>query len=81
MTESDFEQLRQTMANRWNEGDAPQAAECFSEDAVYMEPPDKQHYRGRNELYEFFAKRQEPRVEIGVREENNEKVFFVKDKW
>ena len=55
MTETEFEQLMQTIADGWNEGNARKAADCFSEDAVYVEPPDKQLYRGRDELYEFFG--------------------------
>lgn len=55
MTETEFEQLMQTIANGWNEGDAHKAAHCFSEDAIYVEPPDKQLYRGREELFEFFG--------------------------
>ena len=52
---ADFEKLMQTIANGWNEGDARKAADCFSEDAIYVEPPEKQLYRGRTELYEFFG--------------------------
>ena len=37
----------QTIADGWNEGNAPQAADCFSEDAIYVEPPEKQLYHGR----------------------------------
>ncbi len=45
----------QTIADGWNEGNAPQAADCFSEDAIYVEPPEKQLYHGRSELYEYFG--------------------------
>jgi ketosteroid isomerase-like protein len=45
----------QIVADGWNEGDSRKAADCFSEDAVYVEPPDKQLYHGRAELYEFFG--------------------------
>ena len=45
----------QTIANGWNEGNAQKAADCFSEDAIDVEPPDKQLYHGRAELYEFFG--------------------------
>ena len=54
-TFEEFKQLMQTVADGWNGGDAHKAAECFSEDAVYVEPPDKQLYHGRAELYEFFG--------------------------
>jgi ketosteroid isomerase-like protein len=51
----EFEELMQTIAASWNEGDARKAADCFSDDAIYVEPPDKQVYRSRAELYEFFG--------------------------
>lgn len=50
-----FRQLMNTLADGWNTGNARQAAECFTEDAIYVEPPDKQIYRGRAELYRFFG--------------------------
>ena len=50
-----FQQLMQTIADGWNEGDARKAADCFSEDAIYVEPPEKQLYHGRAELHEFFG--------------------------
>ena len=34
----EFRQLMQTVADGWNEGDAHKAADCFSQDAVYVEP-------------------------------------------
>ena len=51
----EFERLMQTIAAGWNEGNARKAADCFSEDAIYVEPPDKQLYLGRAELHEFFG--------------------------
>ena len=45
----------QTVSDGWNESNARKAADCFSEDALYVEPPDWQFYRGRAELYEFFG--------------------------
>lgn len=55
ITTKEFEHLMQTVSDGWKEGNARKAADCFSEDAVYVEPPDKQLYRGRAELYEFFG--------------------------
>jgi ketosteroid isomerase-like protein len=52
---AEFERLMRTIAQGWNEGNARQAADCFTEDAIYVEPPEKQLYRGREELYEFFG--------------------------
>jgi len=54
-TFKDFECLMQTVAEGWIEGNAHKAASCFSENAIYVEPPDKQFYHGRAELYEFFG--------------------------
>lgn len=53
--DAEFRALLQRLAAGWNEGNARQAADCFTEDAVYTEPPDKQEYRGRQRLYEFFG--------------------------
>jgi hypothetical protein len=38
-----------------NEGNARKAADCFPSDAVYMEPPDRQVYKGREAPFEFFG--------------------------
>jgi len=54
-TNNEFKRLMQTVADGWNEGDARKSADCLSEDAVYVEPPEKQIYRGRVELHEFFG--------------------------
>lgn len=43
------------MAEGWNEGNARKAADCFSENAIYSQPPDKQLYRGREALFKFFG--------------------------
>ncbi len=52
---SEFERLMQTIAHGWNTSNARQAADCFNEDAIYIEPPEKQLYQSRVELYEFFG--------------------------
>lgn len=62
MTATQFNQLMQTIADGWNEGNARKAADCFSPDAMYIEPPDKQVYRGRDELYEFFGGDNDPEI-------------------
>jgi ketosteroid isomerase-like protein len=54
-TTAKFRAVMNTLAQAWNEGDARRAADCFTEDAVYIEPPDKQIYRGREALYRFFG--------------------------
>lgn len=50
-----FRQLLETIAGAWNEGDTASALACFTDDARYTEPPDAQHYEGRQELFEFFG--------------------------
>jgi len=51
----EFKELLFRVAEGWNSGDAQAAANCFTPDAVYIEPPDQQLYEGRKELYEFFG--------------------------
>ncbi|WP_394850557.1 nuclear transport factor 2 family protein [Pendulispora brunnea] len=55
-----FRNLMQTVADGWNEGNSRKSANCFSEGAIYMEPPDAQFYEGRESLYEFFGGKQQP---------------------
>ncbi|TQV68187.1 nuclear transport factor 2 family protein [Exilibacterium tricleocarpae] len=50
-----FERLLNRVADDWNRGDARAAADCFTPDAVYIEPPDRQLYEGRQALFEFFG--------------------------
>lgn len=50
-----FKKLMQTVADGWNKGNAKKAASCFTINAIYSEPPDKQLYKGRNNLYEYFG--------------------------
>jgi ketosteroid isomerase-like protein len=60
ITVAEFKSLMQTVADAWNEGDAKKAADCYTEDAIYTEPPDKQVYVGRKALYEFFGGDRKP---------------------
>jgi ketosteroid isomerase-like protein len=66
ITANGFESLMQTVADGWNEGDAKKAADCYTEDAIYTEPPDKQVYVGRKALYKFFGgdKKPEPPMKM-----------------
>ena len=66
MTETEFERLMQTIADGWNEGNPRKAADCFSMDAIYVEPPEKQLYHGRDELYEFFGGDQSPDIPMNM---------------
>ncbi len=56
MMQEGFRRLLQTVADGWNAGDARMAASCFTEDAVYVEPPDRQRYVGRQQLADFFGR-------------------------
>jgi hypothetical protein len=56
MTQEEFRRLLRTVADGWNAGDARMAADCFTEDAVYVEPPDRQWYMGRQQLPDFFGR-------------------------
>ena len=51
----EFQALLRNLAEAWNSGESRRAAECFTEDAIYTEPPDKQVYRGREALFRFFG--------------------------
>jgi ketosteroid isomerase-like protein len=59
-SEGEFRALMETVAAGWNAGDARRAADCFTEDAVYSEPPRKQFYRGREALFQFFGGKEKP---------------------
>jgi hypothetical protein len=48
-----FVAMMETVARGWSTGDARSAADCFTADAVYVEPPDRQRYVGRGEIYEL----------------------------
>lgn len=50
-----FTALMNRLAQAWNQGDARQAADCFTEDARYSAPPDPRIRRGRDELFRFFG--------------------------
>lgn len=60
LSEDEFQQLLRKVADAWNEGDAAKAVACFTEDAVYIEPPAQQVYRGRAALFEFFGGDKKP---------------------
>ena len=55
LSQQEFADLLHRLADGWNSGNAQQAADCFTEDALYTEPPDKQYYSGRDALYHFFG--------------------------
>jgi hypothetical protein len=43
------------LADGWSKQNTDQALACFTEDAIYIEPPDIQFYKGHSELRPYFA--------------------------
>ena len=63
MDREGFAALLARVADGWNTGAPAEAADCFTVDAVYLEPPNAQHYAGREELSAFFhGEAAEPRA-------------------
>lgn len=52
---NEFELLLHRLSDSWAQLDTTGAAGCFTEDAVYMEPPDVQLFVGRSELTAYFS--------------------------
>ena len=50
-----FRAPMERVAADWREGNAAKAVECFTEDALYEEPPRKQFHSGRADLFGFFG--------------------------
>lgn len=63
---AEFKRILQTVADGWKDGDARRAADCFAEDAIYIEPPDKQVYVGRKALFEFFGGDRQPAPKMSM---------------
>lgn len=53
MDQNGFAALMRNLAEAWSTGDAHRAADCFTEDVVYVEPPDRQRYTGRQAVFEL----------------------------
>jgi hypothetical protein len=49
-----FVDLMNTTAKGWSTQDVEMSLSCFAEDAIYMEPPSSQLYKGHVELRRFF---------------------------
>jgi SnoaL-like domain len=50
-----FAALAERLANAWIDLDTEAAVACFTADAVYIEPPDIQLFRGREQLRAYFG--------------------------
>jgi len=55
MTVAELTTLLERLATAWSTQDTGLALSCFTEDAVYMEPPDIQIYVGHEQLRPYFA--------------------------
>ena len=55
ITREDFQILLQTLADEWQAGNAQKAVDCFTADAIYVDPPEKQINKGHKALYEYFG--------------------------
>jgi hypothetical protein len=49
-----FAELMRKLARAWEARDTRAAVECFTHDAVYVEPPDLQFYTGHQQLHAYF---------------------------
>ena len=50
-----FREMMNRLADCWSQQKTDQALACFTEDAIYMEPPDIQFYKGHSQLRPYFA--------------------------
>jgi ketosteroid isomerase-like protein len=55
VTAEEFRELMERLARAWSTQDTDLGLSCFTEDAVYMEPPDIQLYVGHEQLRPYFA--------------------------
>lgn len=54
LTTAQFIVFMERLARTWADNDTPMSLAHFTEDAVYIEPPDLQGYQGHNQLRLFF---------------------------
>jgi hypothetical protein len=55
LNESEFRQLMNRLADGWSRQNTEQALACFTENAIYMEPPNIQFYEGHAQLRPYFG--------------------------
>jgi uncharacterized protein (TIGR02246 family) len=55
VTADEFRAVLQRLADAWAALDGDRAAELFTEDAVYMQPPEEQLFVGRDQLRTYFG--------------------------
>ena len=54
LSEKEFFSLMQNVADGWSVQNTEMALSSFSDDAIYMEPPNIQYYRGHEQLRPYF---------------------------
>jgi len=55
LDEAGFQKLIGTLTDSWNSNNARQAADCFTENAMFSSPPNPEIRKGRQALFEFFG--------------------------
>jgi ketosteroid isomerase-like protein len=55
ITHEEFGKLMRQLAEAWTNQDVDSALECFTADAVYMQPPAEQFYKGHEQLRPYFG--------------------------
>jgi ketosteroid isomerase-like protein len=64
MNAADFTSLMSRLADAWSTGDVDAATDCFADDVVYVEPPDRQRYVGRDAIFELSGGSDPPRMSM-----------------
>ncbi len=54
ISDKGFYEVMENLAQGWSTQNTEKALNCFTDDAVYMEPPEVQYYRGHKELRPYF---------------------------
>lgn len=54
VSEQDFQKLMSNIAEGWSTQNTDLALSSFDEDAIYMEPPKIQYFRGHDQLRPYF---------------------------
>ena len=54
LSEKEFYELMKNVSTGWSTQNTTKALSSFHEDAIYMEPPDIQYYRGHAQLKPYF---------------------------
>lgn len=55
LTVEHYRALMERLAAAWSTQDTEMAVDCFTPDAVYMQPPDVQFYTGHDQLRAYFG--------------------------